>query len=115
MAPECVFCQIVQGDKPARRVLEGEHVIAFHDIRPQAPAHVLVIPRRHIASLAELTPRDRDLAGELLLAAVQVARDLGLEREGFRVVVNTGWQSGQTVGHLHLHVLGGRPFRWPPG
>jgi len=112
---ECPFCRIVKGDLPSQKVYEGERVVAFRDIRPQAPVHVLVIPRRHVGSLLELGDADGDLAGELLLTAVRVARQEGLDRDGFRLVVNTGWRSGQTVGHLHIHVLGGRIFRWPPG
>lgn len=110
---ECTFCRIVAGDMPARVVYRSDRVVAFHDIRPQAPVHILVVPVQHVASLAEL--KDRELAGELLLVAAEVARSQGLEPGGFRLVANTGRQAGQTVYHLHLHVLGGRRFGWPPG
>jgi histidine triad (HIT) family protein len=109
---DCVFCRIVGGEIPSRRMFEDAEIVAFHDIAPQAPAHALVLPRRHVASLDELD--DPALAGRLLLVAAQVARDLGLGG-GYRVVVNTGPDGGQTVGHLHLHVLGGRQMTWPPG
>jgi histidine triad (HIT) family protein len=103
--PACVFCRIAAGRSPARIVLESERVLAFEDHRPQAPVHVLVVPRAHVASLWELD--DRDLAGELLAAAAEVARRAGLER-GFRVIANARRDGGQEVEHLHLHVLGGR-------
>ena len=101
---DCVFCKIVAGELPSRRVLEDEHVIAFADIRPQAPVHLLVVPRAHIASLDEL--EDELLAGKLLGAAVRVAREAGLER-GWRLIANTGDEGGQEVAHVHLHVVGG--------
>ncbi len=114
MAAECIFCRIVAGAIPAERIYEDEALIAIRDINAQAPTHLLLIPRRHIASLAELAPEDRDLAGALLLAARTLAARLGLA-QGFRVVANSGPEGGQTVPHLHLHLLGGRPLRWPPG
>ncbi|MCC7015098.1 MAG: histidine triad nucleotide-binding protein [Planctomycetes bacterium] len=101
----CIFCRIVAGEAPARIVLADEHVLAFHDIRPAAPVHVLVVPRAHVASLWELD--DRRLAGHLLFAASEVARLCGLER-GFRVIANARHDGGQEVDHLHLHVLGGK-------
>jgi histidine triad (HIT) family protein len=110
----CVFCQIVRGELPAERVGEGDRWIAFRDARPQAPTHVLVVPREHVESLATLAPSNPDLAGELLAAAAAVARREGLDG-GYRVVVNTGADGGQTIPHLHLHVLGGRGLGWPPG
>jgi histidine triad (HIT) family protein len=109
---DCIFCGIIRGEVPSRRVYEDDEVVAFADVAPQAPTHVLVVPRRHVRSLAELA--DQELAGRLLLRAAAVARDLGLTA-GYRVVINTGEQGGQTVEHLHLHVLGGRAMRWPPG
>ncbi|HVB11411.1 MAG TPA: histidine triad nucleotide-binding protein [Bacillota bacterium] len=109
---DCVFCRIVNGDIPSRRVFEDGDIVAFHDVAPQAPTHVLVIPRRHVTSLAELD--DPALAGRLLHVAAEVAKSLGLQG-GYRVVVNTGPDGGQTVDHLHLHVLGGRSLTWPPG
>ena len=105
--PACVFCRIAAGELPAERVLEDELVLAFRDVRPQAPVHVLVGPREHVASLWELA--DERLAGRLLGAAAEVARALGLER-GWRLIANTREHGGQEVHHLHLHVLGGRPL-----
>ncbi|MEN8144285.1 MAG: histidine triad nucleotide-binding protein [Gemmatimonadota bacterium] len=114
MNSECLFCRIASGDIPASIVAEGEHWIAFRDIEPQAPVHALVIPRRHVASLDTLSPDERNLAGELALAAAHVARLEGIQ-DGYRVVTNIGEQAGQSVFHLHLHVLGGRGMSWPPG
>ena len=104
---DCIFCKVVAGDIPATLIYEDEHVVAFPDIRPQAPTHALVVPRRHVPSLWEL--EDPALAGALLGAAARVARDAGLER-GWRLIANTRAEGGQEVGHLHLHVLGGRPL-----
>jgi len=112
---DCVFCAIAAGRIPSRRVHEDEEFFAFHDIHPQAPTHVLVIPRRHIGSLAELTDADAPLMGRLAALAARIARELGLEAGGYRWVVNCGEGAGQTVPHLHLHLLGGRTFGWPPG
>jgi histidine triad (HIT) family protein len=103
----CVFCRIVAGELPSQRILEDEHVVAFADIHPQAPTHVLVVPRRHLVSLDEL--EDAGLAGALLSAAARVARVSKLDR-GWRLIANTGEHGGQEVEHLHLHVLGGRPL-----
>jgi histidine triad (HIT) family protein len=111
----CPFCRIVQGQGTARVLFSTDDVIAFHDIAPHAPVHVLVIPRRHVTSLALSTPEDRDLLGTLLLAAADAARRAGIADSGFRVVTNSGRGAGQTVPHLHFHVLGGRPLAWPPG
>jgi histidine triad (HIT) family protein len=112
---DCVFCRIAAGELPATLVHEDERALAFEDLNPQAPEHLLVIPRDHTTSVASLEEGDRDLAGHLLLVAGRVARERGLESAGYRVVANVGDEGGQTVGHLHLHVLGGRPMRWPPG
>jgi histidine triad (HIT) family protein len=111
----CVFCRVVEGRTPARVLFADDDVIAFHDIAPGAPVHVLVIPRHHIASLATAGPDDRDILSKLLLAAAEVARRTGIAERGYRVVTNTGAEAGQSVPHLHLHVLGGRPMAWPPG
>ncbi len=111
----CLFCRVAQGTVPARVVFADDEVVAFHDIAPRAPVHVLVIPRRHIASLAHASQGDRDLLGKLLTAAAEAARQAGIADSGYRVVANSGAEGGQTVGHLHLHVLGGRPMGWPPG
>jgi histidine triad (HIT) family protein len=103
----CIFCRIVHGEVPAQRVHEDERVLVFRDIHPQAPTHLLVVPKAHVASLLELD--DPELAGALLLAAARVAREAGLER-GFRVIANTGPEGGQEVQHLHFHVVGGKPL-----
>ncbi len=112
---DCLFCSIVAGDIPADVVHQGERVIAFRDISPQAPVHVLVIPRAHYANAGELAAADPDLAGALMAAAAQVAGDLGLQDSGYRIVLNTGEGAGQSVFHVHAHVLGGRDLAWPPG
>lgn len=110
----CVFCRIAAGEIPARVVHRDERAVAFHDINPQAPVHVLVIPREHIASLADVGEEHGDLLGHLLLVASRVARQEGLAA-GYRLVANCGRDGGQTVDHLHLHLLGGRGLGWPPG
>ena len=109
----CLFCKIVAGDIPSPRLAESEHAIAIRDISPQAPFHALVLPKRHVQSLALVT--DATLIGDVMMLAAQVAREAGLDDAGYRVVVNTGDDGGQTVHHLHAHVLGGRGLGWPPG
>ncbi len=109
----CLFCRIVAGEIPARFVHQDDEVVAMHDISPQAPTHLLVLPRRHVASLAATTPDDAALLGRLISVAAEIARGAGLE--SWRLVANSGAEAGQSVDHLHLHVLGGREFRWPPG
>ncbi len=111
----CLFCRIATGEIPAKKVYEDDEVIAFNDINPQAPTHVLVVPRRHIATLDEMNEGDEQLIGTVLLRAAQIARDHQLTSDGYRVVVNTGEAAGQTVFHIHFHILGGRNFGWPPG
>ncbi len=111
---DCLFCQIVAGAIPVQRLHETPDTLAFADIRPQAPVHVLVIPKRHIPSLAGAKPEDTALLGNLFAAAAEVARIQQLEN-GYRLVVNTGPDGGQTVDHLHIHLLGGRQMTWPPG
>jgi len=115
MSSSCLFCRIVRGEIPAAVVYRDEDVVAFKDIHPQAPFHVLVIPTRHVASLAEAAPSDAALLGKILLTGAQLAREAGFESSGFRSVFNAGPDAGQTVFHAHLHVLGGRPLSWPPG
>jgi len=112
---DCLFCRVARGEIPARIVYETELLLAFEDIHPQAPQHILLIPRAHIPSVAHLGEGEGRVAGELLLAAGEVARRTGLEARGYRVVANVGEEGGQTVPHLHLHLLGGRPMSWPPG
>jgi histidine triad (HIT) family protein len=110
----CLFCKIIDGSIPSTRVYEDEECIAFADIHPHAAVHVLVVPRKHIASLAEAAPEDKPLLGHLLYTAAEIARQKGLGN-GYRTVINTGEDGGQTVDHLHLHLLGGRAMHWPPG
>ncbi|MGH8280477.1 MAG: histidine triad nucleotide-binding protein [Gammaproteobacteria bacterium] len=112
---DCLFCKIVKGELPATRVLESPDWVAFRDIDPKAPVHVLVVPRRHIATLNELTPGDAGLVGQLVLAAREIAQREGIAGPGYRLVLNCNAGAGQTVFHIHLHLLGGRPFNWPPG
>ena len=113
--PSCLFCKIVRGEVKSARVLESDSWVAFRDIEPRAPVHVLIVPREHIASLDELDDRHAEVVGKLHLAARDVARQEGLAEGGWRVVTNVGPDAGQTVPHLHLHVLGGRRLGWPPG
>jgi histidine triad (HIT) family protein len=113
--PDCLFCKIVEGNVPASIVHRDEHLIAFKDINPQAPLHVLIVPRRHIASLNELGPADDDLVGEMVRRAAAIAREHGVGDRGYRTVFNCNADAGQTVFHIHLHVLGGRGLSWPPG
>lgn len=112
---DCLFCKIAAKTIPAKVVHEDDQCVAFDDINPQAPVHTLVIPRRHVASMAELNEADAGLLGHLLLVGNQVAKQKGIAEGGYRLVVNTGRNGGQTVFHLHLHLLGGRPMHWPPG
>jgi histidine triad (HIT) family protein len=115
VAADCLFCRIVAGEIPSTRVHEDDEIIAFRDIAPRAPTHILVIPRRHIASAADLTEADGPMLGRLFAATAQIARDQGITEGGYRIVTNVGTWGGQTVDHLHLHLMGGRPFVWPPG
>jgi histidine triad (HIT) family protein len=113
MSESCLFCRIARGEIPSTKVAETEDAIAFRDIDPKAPTHILVIPRDHVPSLADAS--DPAMLGSLMSLAASVARSEGLDSAGYRVVVNTGRDGGQTVDHLHLHVLGGRHMTWPPG
>ncbi|HEX6988128.1 MAG TPA: histidine triad nucleotide-binding protein [Bacillota bacterium] len=112
---ECIFCKIRDGRIPSDKVYEDDLVLAFRDISPQAPVHVLVIPKKHVARLADLGEEDQELAGRIQLVIGEIARQEGVAEDGFRVVVNNGVRANQTVFHLHYHVLGGRDFTWPPG
>ena len=112
---DCVFCQIASGKIPVKAVHQDEEIFAFEDANPQAPVHVLVIPKRHLVGLNEATETDRGLLGRLLETATLVATKKGIAESGYRIVTNTGRNGGQTVFHLHLHVLGGRRMTWPPG
>jgi histidine triad (HIT) family protein len=111
----CLFCKIVKGEVPAKVVMQNDHVLAFHDINPGAPVHVLVVPKEHLTSIHDATKAHQGILGELMLAGREVAGMLGLEQTGYRLVVNTGKDAGQSVFHLHIHVLGGRAMAWPPG
>ncbi len=111
----CLFCRILAGEIPARKAYEDDEVYAFHDINPQAPTHVLVIPRKHIPSLDDLEGGDSAIVGTVIARAAQIARSMQLNSDGYRVVINTGPAAGQTVFHVHAHLLGGRTFGWPPG
>ena len=115
MATDCLFCKIRDGQIPAKLVHEDEQCFAFRDINPQAPTHVLVVPRRHIATLNDVTAGDEGVVGHLFVAAAQIARDEGHAERGWRTVFNVNRGAGQTVFHIHLHVLGGRDLGWPPG
>lgn len=111
----CLFCNMVEKKIPADVVFENDHALAFRDIRPVAPTHVLVVPKRHIPATRALTAADAEAMGRVVLAATEVARKLGLEASGYRLVVNDGADAGQSVHHIHVHVLGGRAMAWPPG
>lgn len=115
IAEDCLFCRILSGDIPAEIIHESDTAIAFRDINPQAPTHVLIIPRRHIATINDLEPGDEPVIGNLYLAAKQIAAEEGLADDGYRVVMNCNEGAGQSVFHLHLHLLGGRRLDWPPG
>jgi len=112
---ECLFCRIIAGQAPASRIYEDEEMIAIEDIRPQAPLHALVIPRRHIATLNDLSPEDDELIGKMTRRAAAIAKERGLAERGYRTVFNCNRDALQSFFHIHLHVLGGRRFGWPPG
>lgn len=112
---DCLFCRIATHEIPASIVYEDDRVVAFNDISPQAPTHVLVVPKRHIATLNELTPQDDGIVGELVRRAAAIAAERDISAAGFRAVFNTNKEAGQTVFHIHLHLLGGRSMHWPPG
>ena len=111
----CIFCGIAAGEVPATVVYEDDDAVAFRDLNPQAPTHVLVIPRRHIASIDAMSDGDEAMIGRVFAAARAVAQQEGIDATGYRLVTNIGDHGGQTVGHLHVHVLGGRAMKWPPG
>jgi histidine triad (HIT) family protein len=111
----CLFCQIIRGDKPAQIVYEDELACAFKDLRPEAPVHVLICPRKHIPTLNDLLPEDNELVGHLFQVAKTLAAQSGVHERGYRTVFNVNAWAGQSVYHIHLHLMGGRPFSWPPG
>lgn len=115
MDKDCIFCKIAAKEIPGQIVYEDDKMIAFHDISPAAPVHVVVIPKKHIVSLLALTAEDESLMGHMMHTIAKIATDLGLDEKGFRIVANTKEDGGQTVGHLHFHLLGGRSMQWPPG
>ncbi|WP_273061336.1 histidine triad nucleotide-binding protein [Colibacter massiliensis] len=110
---DCIFCKIINGEIPSRKVYEDDAFYAFEDIAPVAPVHVLVIPKKHVKSIAALTEADGDVAGKMLFVLRTVAEKLGLAEDGYRVVFNTGEKAGQTVHHMHAHILGGKEMAWP--
>jgi histidine triad (HIT) family protein len=112
---DCIFCRVVAGEIPADVIYKDDRAVAFRDINPQAPVHALVIPREHMESLDDAAGRDENSLGHLLRVAARVANQEGLSESGYRTVINTGAGAGQSVFHLHIHVLGGRPLHWPPG
>lgn len=112
---DCLFCRIVAGAVPSTRIYEDDEIVAIADIDPQAPLHALVIPRRHIATLNDLAPQDDELIGKMIRRAAAIAKEKGLAERGYRTIFNCNREAQQSVFHIHLHVLGGRRFRWPPG
>jgi len=115
MEENCIFCQIIAGERPGEILYQDDQLIAVQDTNPQAPTHVLIIPREHMESLNDAAQSDEALLGYLLRVTAKVGNQLGLADDGYRVVVNTGPNAGQSVYHLHIHLLGGRPMKWPPG
>jgi histidine triad (HIT) family protein len=112
---DCLFCRVIKREIPASIVYEDDHVVAFNDINPQAATHVLVVPKRHIPSLNDLQAGDDQIVGEIVRRAAAIAKERGISERGFRTVFNTNREAGQTVFHIHLHLLGGRTMAWPPG
>lgn len=112
---DCIFCKIAAGKIPSKKVYEDDLILAFHDIAPQAPLHILIIPKRHFSTILELENSDKELIGHIFLVANKLARDMGFHEKGFRIVVNCNSDGGQTVFHLHFHLLAGRMMHWPPG
>jgi histidine triad (HIT) family protein len=112
---DCLFCKIVNKDVPAELIFEDDRIIAFNDINPQAPVHILIIPKEHFASLNDVPEEKKDLLSHILLRARQIAQNIGIQENGYRIVLNTARDSGQEVFHIHFHLLGGRRMIWPPG
>lgn len=115
MADDCLFCKIANGDIPSTEVYSDAEFYAFRDLHPAAPTHILIVPREHIATIAETDPADAGLIGKMIIRANEIARQEGIAEDGFRYVINCNPHGGQTVYHIHLHILGGRPMSWPPG
>lgn len=112
---DCIFCKIVSGEIPAKKLYEDDKVIAFEDLTPKAPVHILIIPKKHLATSLEAKEGDKGLMGHLFLAANKLAQERGIDRSGFRLVVNCNEDAGQSIFHLHFHLMGGRCMKWPPG
>lgn len=112
---DCIFCKIVNNEIPSEKVFEDDKIIAFKDITPCAPVHIIIIPKEHINSANELTEADENIIGHIFVVAKNIAKDLGISENGYRIVNNCGKDGGQTVGHLHFHLIGGRNLNWPPG
>jgi len=112
---ECIFCKIANGEIPTEKVYEDDRIIAFKDVNPGAPVHILIIPKKHIPGLSALTEDDTALMGKIILIAAQLAKEMSVSESGFRIVANNGPDAGQSVGHIHFHLLGGRKLGWPPG
>lgn len=112
---DCLFCKIIKGEIKSKKVFENEVVFAFEDINPVAPVHILIVPKKHFASLNEIYPEDKDIIGEIFLAAKIIAKEKGIDISGYRTVFNTGPDAGQAIHHIHLHLMGGRKFSWPAG
>ncbi len=115
MAPTCLFCRVIAGEAPASVVYQDEEMVAIRDVRPVAPLHLLLIPRKHIETLNDLAPEDDGLVGRMFRRAAALAREHGEDQAGYRTLFNCNRQAGQSVYHIHLHLLGGRPLGWPPG
>lgn len=115
MLGDCIFCKIIKGEIPSEKVYENENIIAFKDIDPAAPVHILIIPRKHITSINDIEEDDVNIIGEVFLAAKEIAKKFGIAEDGYRVVSNCGEKAGQSVMHLHYHLIGGRSLTWPPG
>ncbi len=113
--PDCIFCEIVNKRMKSEMIHEAEELVAFKDINPQAPVHVLVVPRKHIDSVQDINQNDAELIGKMILVAKKIAEANNIDKDGYRLVINNGINGGQTVSHLHLHILGGRRMTWPPG
>lgn len=112
---DCLFCKIRDGEMPCDMVYESDDVMAFRDVNPQAPTHILVVPRKHISTVNDLKEKDKNIVGDMFLAAKKIAADEGIEEDGYRLVVNCNSKAGQTVFHIHMHLIGGRVMTWPPG
>lgn len=112
---DCLFCKIIKGEINSKKVYEDKNVFAFEDINPQAPIHILIVPKKHISSLNDLNEEDKEIVGDIFLAAKKIAKEKNIDKSGYRTVFNTGPDAGQAVFHLHLHLLGGRKFSWPAG